>query len=235
VHADPGVRYARRDSLTRHDNKPEIQTMNDTTIILRPHHMKAALLFAPKKDIRWYLIGVHVRVRPFGETILSATCGAAMARIRSHQDKDAAPVDVDMILPRAFAETIAKSRDYFVTLTIGTPTDELKRVYPVVAPACGAVCQSLDYKYPDLGPVFPTSASGEVAQFDADILARFSDARRVLASSKSGRFYLAHNGQNAAAVCIGQPDTFAGCVMPFRADADADAIDFCALPWAKQG
>jgi hypothetical protein len=201
---------------------------------IRTSYLRAAALFAPKKDIRHYLNGVELRIRTDGTYVLSATDGHAAARIKSDYDiKASGPMEAVMILPIDFVQKIAKAKPFDVELEIGAEFEAEKGLPPqreVKAAAQGALCTTIADQFPDLPRVWPETLTGEIAQFDPEILARFSKARTEITGGTVAAVSIGHNGSGTALVCIGCPDLFSGVVMPYR----ADAINPDAHAWAKQ-
>lgn len=70
-------------------------------------------------------------------------------------------------------------------------------------------------RFPDYRRVTPETVSGETAQFNPELLARFSDAAAEIGTKKSA-VWVGHNGAGPALVEIsGRPD-FLGVIMPMR-------------------
>jgi hypothetical protein len=73
----------------------------------------------------------------------------------------------------------------------------------------------LDGKYPDYTKVIPTETSGEVAQFDVDLLSLFAQVNKGLGSKYPGRIKIEHNGERGALVHLWDA-ALTGVIMPFR-------------------
>ena len=78
-----------------HANAIENTTTVDNDLMIMPGHLAAIAMFAAKKDIRHYLVGVCIDTGPAG-SFLVATCGHAMA---VHQIDNVARTAGQLIMP----------------------------------------------------------------------------------------------------------------------------------------
>jgi hypothetical protein len=67
----------------------------------------------------------------------------------------------------------------------------------------------------DYTKVIPSSTSGEVAQFDAELLYLFAQVNKSFGAKFPGRIKIDHNG-NAGAIVHLSRDEFLGLIMPVR-------------------
>lgn len=189
------------------------------TIELQKSHIRAALIFAAKKDIRLYLNAVAVEVGDPGKTgRLTATDGHTLLTIDSGTRPDYGAQAWDgqartVIVPRQFLEPIKKpKRDEFVTLAVEGESFTLSDAFNG-AQTAGPLC---DAWFPDWRRVVPAEFSGELAQFNPEFLVRFQKAAAELGFTKTAPVVL-HNGNAGAGVGMPVPDAF-GVIMPFRHD-----------------
>lgn len=169
---------------------------------------KALLLIAAKQDVRSYLCGVFID--PTGYAV--ATDGHCMMAIRIEPTTDK-PYTVS----RGVLEMAAKQT------TKHNPEIECSPTHLRYTTAGGTMDfphTPIDGRYPEWQRAIPTACTGELAQFDSEILERMRKALDSMCSSKSasGKVFVKHNGPCAAGVIATRPDVVA-VVMPMR-DAD---------------
>jgi DNA polymerase III subunit beta len=179
-------------------------------------HWRAALEFAAKGDVRVCLIGVQVEIQD-SALYLVATDGHVLGALRSGA---CSMHDRSVIVPRELLEALPKvtksNAESLVTLGVDGE---------VLMLTCGA--QTLQgtaltgYRFPDWRRVVPDRSSGEPAQFDVNLLARFAKARKILnpdlERGAEGHIVIGHNGQEAGALVDVGYEGFVGVVMPLRA------------------
>lgn len=182
-------------------------------------HLAAPLHCAPKKDVRYYLVGVLLEVTPTGDIHLVSTDGnclfagrVAAAEVQWTGEAQRGPWS--LIIPRDTVAAALKECKGTVTLA-ALPDGRYTLGSQVFAP--------IDGKYPDWRRVSPSAQTldtrGEKpAQFDPDLLVRCRDALK--AWFKGGpRFtsYLhAHEAQ--CGVMTGEDSSGYCVVMPWRTD-----------------
>ena len=170
-------------------------------------YLKAALLFAGKKDVRYYLNGVLFEVLN-GQARLAATDGHILGVFRLGE---CSLPDTQIIIPREKIESI-KLKDGEVTLRPG----DFKTCALVYA-GDEFTFTAVDDRFPDYRRVIPSGVmSGEPAQFSSELIARLDKAYKVLnPSSKWNVPYISHNGSSSALVDLND-DNFLGVIMPIR-------------------
>jgi DNA polymerase-3 subunit beta len=93
----------------------ETTTTIDNDLMIMPGHLAAIAMFAAKKDIRHYLMGVCIDIGPAG-AFLVATCGHAMA---VHQIDNVARPAGQLIMPLVpLASMIKANRRVGIKLTL---------------------------------------------------------------------------------------------------------------------
>jgi DNA polymerase-3 subunit beta len=173
--------------------------------------LRALLPLAAKKDVRYYLNGVFVDFQR-DKTIYVATNGAVLGLYTETVENEnifdiAVPVDVvKQLKPKPGT---AKWGD----LTFDPVSNTARIINPGAGQDFGFT--PLDGKYPDYTKVIPTETSGEVAQFDAELLYLFAQVNKSFGAKYPGRIKIDHNGNAGALVHLSREE-FTGVIMPFR-------------------
>lgn len=162
-------------------------------------YLAAALAVAPKKDVRYYIVGVlydhadRCWVATDGNCLIRTPDGTALIEGATG----------DLILPREFVDALVKTKQKTPGLIVSGEWVE-----------SGALrCKPVDGKFPDWRRVVPATVSGEVAQFDVEILAKLVAANKALGLRQSGQLVIGHNGRSGARVKL--QSGCLGVVMPF--------------------
>lgn len=198
--------------------------MNDEIMALdiRVGIIKGALEIAPKDDVRYYLNGVYIDP-PRG--LVEATDGHALFVAALNDATAVAAKFADwpaFIIPREVAAAAAKGKGCVVTIY-----RDSFGAYTITTAAGPLAFTPIDGRWPDTARIVPAKCSGEIAQFNPELLADCQNALRLAAGAKaSAKFpvFLNHNGQGAALMTAGQCDALC-VVMPWREDTAA-AIDW---------
>ena len=159
---------------------------------------------AAKKDVRDYLVSVHVEVR--GRYVnLIATNGPIMACIRDG-DVVEGEGDIDFTVPLSIAGKVKDSRrTSHVRVLYDTESKEVRLEQEGVSLSAKA----MDCSYPQWRRVMPaTPYSGEVAQFAVPVLKVMTACAARLGVEYPA---VAHNGTSGAVVRFGDSNGF--CVM----------------------
>lgn len=166
--------------------------------------LKAVMLAAAKKDIRYYLNGVMVRN---GE--IAATNGHMVLLIRSESIKS----DDEYIIDNDTLKMI-------VTVHKGIKGDNRVEVINgmTVTGNSGIQITPVDGKFPDANQVIPQETSGEIAHFNAEYLLACQKANEEFLGRKNVYIKLQHNGQYGAKLELEDDDgnRLIGVVMPVR-------------------
>lgn len=189
-----------------------------------------AKYIAPKSDIRAYLNGVLVEVTENGRFYV-ATDGHKLVTIReARQETDK---NGQWILPRDVILGIKlqkERRSIKEYADLETEGAKAKLDYC----GTGTVFAFVDGKFPDWRRVIPSKTSGEVAQFNPDLLAAVRDC--AAATVGIGRYEglnILHNGDSASLYQCND-HTFIAVIMPLRinpADVYKPAPDDLHLFW----
>lgn len=169
---------------------------------------------SPKSDIRYYLNGVLFEVTQAGRFYV-ATDGHKLVAIReARQDGDTIG---QWIIPRDVILGIKlqkAGRNPVEHAELEIDGAKAKLDYC----STGTVFAFVDGKFPDWRRVVPTAPTGEIAQYNPDLLVAVRDcAAATVGAGKWAGLYLAHNGTGAGLYQSHSPD-FIGIVMPLRLD-----------------
>ena len=166
--------------------------------------LKAVMMAAAKKDVRYYLNGVMVRN---GE--LAATNGHMALLIKSESIKS----DGEYIIDNDTLKMIVASKkgikgDSRIEVVDGAFIIGGNKIF--IAP--------LDGKFPDVNRVIPQDPSGEIAHFNAEYLLACQKANGEFLDHEYPWIKLQHNGQAGAKFESEDEDgnKLIGVVMPVR-------------------
>lgn len=178
---------------------------------------------APTKDVRYYLRSVCLECTPRGWLAVASDGHTITVAPLTNPDSDAAPHGMQIIIPRDAALGLAKCKGEAVlsfeltegprTLRYGASTVEL------IDPQNG---NPAGWRFPDWRHVVPHSTSGEVAQFNPDLVSQIYAVARAM-RGKSSAYTIAtinHNGTGAGTITFPYVDLFA-VIMPWRTDEPA--------------
>lgn len=156
-------------------------------VTLSTASLKAALLMAAVRDVRYYLNGVHVRSDAEGFVWIEATDGHALYQDRA-TELHAGP---------RFAVTIPSDIVKMATGNKAPAVLYLER-NEAVWMLSNIKFEPVDGKFPPFARVIPQQPSGEVGQFDCDLLALAQKALRISQGKKGAVYTLQHNGERGA-------------------------------------
>jgi DNA polymerase III subunit beta len=184
--------------------------MNNCTISVQANHFAAAIHSAAKQDIRYYLNGVYVEATE-DETRCISTDGYGVIALRADSVNGMGGTNlIDLIVPRDVVERVVKA-------TKGKGQISLQRTdghWSVVTTVGTFPFAPVDGRFPQYRSVIPHSPSGELGQFDPELLIRFTKAAKALGFKGSPE--ITHNGTSGALVTLDGMGEFLGVVMPFR-------------------
>lgn len=193
---------------------------------LRKSDLKAALICAATKDIRYYLNGVYIEFQPREGGGILTFCGtdghilfAGTAPAEFMSDEQTAPFW--LIIPADAVKAACKGKMPHVTLE-GLPDGRYR--------LGDAIFCAIEGRYLDFRRVIPDKVSGEFAHFDFDLLARGQDALREYFNAPKKTFALHPNGEKGTGIICGNGPDAIVAVMPMR-EPHAGA-EFCghAIP-----
>jgi len=190
-----------------------------TSVNIPARAFAAALKCASKCDVRYYLNGVYL---DFPKGRIVATTGHFMF-VGQIERADVPAV----IVPRELVEGALRSltkrarEDQTIAVTIDTQDRDGNVPFLTLDTGKGSFSAcAVDGRFPDYERVVPLEVSGEIAQFDADLVATCADALRTYTAQYTHiAWEIQHNGDDGS-LMTGQ-----GClcvVMPCRTGGVAD-------------
>jgi len=180
--------------------------------------IKALLTAAPKKDMRYYLNGICVDATK-DTVVLVATDGHMMISFPISADAIEDRINGQFIIDRVDLDAIKPAKAGKHTLPLIIEVDD--KGY-TISGATKAVNTLVDGKFPDWRRVVPQTLSGELAQFNLELLSRIDDIRKVFGRGACDAT-IHHNGNSCAQVTGLHPDALL-MLMPCRSnDAQGDA------------
>jgi|688.fasta_scaffold221432_2 DNA polymerase-3 subunit beta len=206
--------------------------------------IKALLIAAPKRDVRYYLVGACIDVRESDITLVATDGHMLLAVPVPQQNIESAIPPGQYIIPRATLEAVKPAKVGRTTLPIRVsvhvpepaPDPDRPGVMLKHAPtitlegATTATTAPVDARFPDWRKVLPTTSSGELQQFDPALIARWDQIHSTLGASENSFPRIHHNGANPAFIGNLWRDAI-GVLMPVRDDTDVAKRD--PLPsWA---
>lgn len=177
-------------------------------------NLRAALIFAAKGDIRYYLNSVCLHVGECGDARLIGCDGHRLGLVHLCDASGAAPGEY--IIPREAVENIKKAVRGFdgLTLAIDGEAFTISDNYGGAIIAGGKL---VDGKYPDWQRVMPQTFSGEAGNYNPQYLFDVSKAVKEL-GGKNGFYDFTQNG-NSSALAVYENLTV--IIMPMRGADEA--------------
>jgi DNA polymerase III sliding clamp (beta) subunit (PCNA family) len=173
--------------------------------------VRALLPLAAKNDIRRYLNGVCVDFQPT-KTVYIAANGVVLGRyIEAVENEHVFSVIVPADVVKQLKPKPGTAK--WGVLTFNPETNTARIVNPGAGQDFGFT--PLDGKFPDVSKAIPSSTTGEVAQFNTELLALFAQANKLLGAKTPGKIKIDHNGAAGALVHLSREE-FTGVIMPFR-------------------
>jgi DNA polymerase-3 subunit beta len=174
---------------------------------IKTNELKALLICAGKKDIRYYLNGVYFESSQNG-LIAVATDGHRLLAINLPNEHHEG---VCALIPRALIEIAIKTKMPEINISIDGVNVTLSSAGQSTS---GGLTEG---KFPDYRRVIPERASGErIADFNNEYLVDFDKVAKLLNSSDLAR--VVQNGLSAAMVHFSDYNAI-GVVMPMRKEA----------------
>jgi len=184
--------------------------------------LSAAAIAAAKKDVRTYLMGVHVH---FDCQAMYVQCTGTdghmlvTGRVPFAFESDAQAANWSMIIPHAAIPKKASNRDGMVTLE-SLPDGRYALADIVFAP--------IDGVFPDMGRVIPTagefaSTPAAVGTYSPALLLRAHDALHTFYGTSKSAFYLHQRGPRLSAIMAGHDSAACAIIMPMRVSDTDDA------------
>ena len=175
--------------------------------------LNAMLVLAAKKDIRYYLNGLHIEFAPEFTRVIA--CDGHKLGIYQ-KAVDSFNIGCGSItIPREVIENLPKNAGLLEFAQFDA------NLWQLTAGSVSLKFAPCDSKYPDFRRVVDQAnkTSGEAAGFNLDYLNQFEKCGNLLAGRKikmGNRVRIHHNGQNGALTTLNGLPNFAGIVMPLR-------------------
>ena len=188
--------------------------------------------FAAKDDIRYYLNSVRVEASPV-QTRFTATDGCCAGMLRTAQENEGIDGAITILIPIDIVKAAKKAKNNCDALVIET-ADGKSGTLAVVG-GVSINWTAVDGTFPTMARVIPAQASGEPAQFNPELIAKFAQAQKIASGSKTAFPHFWHNGTNGTAVtlCGQYHDDFTGVIMPLREEKNTTKYaDYRAPGWA---
>lgn len=191
------------------------------TLNIAKTDVRAMLQFAAKKDIRFYLNGIHFEAGANGARMV-ATDGHILGCADITRNL-AEPVTQKQcgIIPREVFEKIKKpKKGESQTVEITIDAKDVGGTFSVKDGFAVYQGELIDGTFPNWRMIVPATFSGEAGQFDPDLLARLKAAHVEAGGAYSPT--ILHNGQNAAVSHIGV-NGMGAIIMPMRSEAPTES------------
>jgi DNA polymerase III subunit beta len=186
--------------------------MQNDQFFIQQNTLNAMLLLAGKKDIRYYLNGLHIEFAPEFTRVIA--CDGHKLGIYQAAAPDNRGYG-SITIPRETIENLPKNAGLLEFAQIDA------NLWQLTAGSVSLKFAPCDSKYPDFRRVVDQAnkTSGEAAGFNLEYLNQFEKCGNLLAGSKlkiGNRVRIHHNGHNGALITLNCVDNFAGIVMPLR-------------------
>jgi len=191
-------------------------------ITLKTSVLRAALICAAKKDLRYYLQGVCVSINHPQIAMVYGTDGHILFAGQSPIEVIEAPENYgfDLIIPSDTIKAIDKKADFVTLVTIPS----LPKDYYVLG---NTSFQAIDARYPDISRVVPARdafSELKISYFDPELIVKGNEALSMYYGDKKGKVFplsqrgdysgAIHNNQNNAVVVVmpmrNEPGTYQG-------------------------
>ena len=153
--------------------------------------------------------------------------------LRTAQENEGIDGAVTILLPIDIVKAAKKAKNNCDALVIETADGKTGTLSVVGGVSINWT--AVDGTYPTMARVIPAQASGEPAQFNPELIAKFAQAQKIASGSKTAFPHFWHNGGNGTAVtlCGQYSHDFTGVIMPLREEKDlAKYADYRAPAWA---
>lgn len=182
--------------------------------------LKALLLLAAKKDIRYYLCGVNLEFSP-SITRIVATDGHKLGLYQTSAQNWG---HGSLIIPADVINALPKSGSYDPELTFMKCDGNATGWTITGLPNGGQVVfQQIDGNFPDYKRVCHFTTDGSLGNYNPEYLMQFLKVQHLLGGSKKCTINLYQNGKSSALITLAGVPEFYGVIMPMRTDADGVA------------
>jgi DNA polymerase-3 subunit beta len=185
-------------------------------ITLKTNVLRAALICAAKKDLRYYLQGVCVSINHPKIAMVYGTDGHILFAGQSPIVCDVAPDNFgfSIIIPSDTIKAIDKKSEFIDLETIEGGAKD----YYLLG---NARFQAIDARYPDISRVVPARdafSELKISYFDPELIVKGNEALAMYYGTKKGKvFPLSQRGDSSGAIHNNQNDAVV-VIMPMRND-----------------
>ena len=186
-------------------------------ITLKTSVLRAALICAAKKDLRYYLQGVCISINHPDIAMVYGTDGHVLFAAQCPIVVIDAPAQYgfQIIIPSDTIKAIDKKSEFIDLETI----DGGAKDYYLLG---NARFQAIDARYPDISRVVPARdafSEQKISYFDPDLIVRGNEALAMYYGAKKGKVFPLHQrGDYSGAIHNNQNDAVV-VVMPMRNDS----------------
>jgi hypothetical protein len=186
-------------------------------ITLKTSVLRAALICAAKKDLRYYLQGVCVSINNPDVAMIYGTDGHVLFAGQSVIVCHVAPENYgfDVIIPSDTIKAIDKKSEFIDLETIEGGAKD----YYLLG---NSRFQAIDARYPDISRVVPARdafSELKISYFDPELIVKGNEALAMYYGAKKGKIFpLSQRGDYSGAIHNNQNDAVV-VVMPMRNDA----------------
>jgi hypothetical protein len=185
-------------------------------ITLKTSVLRAALICAAKKDLRYYLQGICVSINHPNFAMVYGTDGhilfAGECPIEVHEAPEA--YGFQIIIPSDTIKAIDKKAEFIDLETIEGGAKD----YYLLG---NARFQAIDARYPDISRVVPSRDAfpeQKISYFDPELLVKGNEALAMYYGDKKGKVFPLHQRGNDSGVIHNNQNDALVVVMPMRND-----------------
>jgi DNA polymerase-3 subunit beta len=178
-------------------------------ITIKTNELKALLICVGKKDVRYYLNGVHFESSANG-IIAASTDGHRLLCINLPNEQ---AEGVKALIPRALIEAAVKTKSVYIEITIEGHQVTLSSMGQSIS---GSITDGV---FPDFRRVIPNSVSGiQGNEFNNEYLVDFD---KIGALIEGGKASVLQNDVGMSALVRFGNENVIGVIMPFKHDLPA--------------
>jgi hypothetical protein len=185
-------------------------------ITLKTSVLRAALICAAKKDLRYYLQGICISINGPDIAMVYGTDGhvlfAGQCPIEVHQAPEA--YGFQIIIPSDTIKAIDKKSEFIDLETIEGGAKD----YYLLG---NARFQAIDARYPDISRVVPSRdlfSELKPSNFDPELLVKGNEALAMFYGAKKGKVFPLHQRGNDSGTIHNNQNDAVVVVMPMRSD-----------------